>query len=126
MPAARPPAPSFYSYVYEVVRAVPRGCVVNYGQVASWLGSPRAARAVGYALAARLPDDVPWQRVVNAKGEISIGGAAWRPDEQRRRLRAEGIRFNRHGAIDLRAVAFVPSATQRRRWARLGPRIHQI
>ena len=62
----------FYEQVYEWVRQVPPGKVVTYGQVAALLGSPRSARAVGYALR-YLPrgTDVPWQRVINHRGEIS-------------------------------------------------------
>ena len=60
---------------------------------------PRGARTVGWALRA-CPDDVPWHRVVNAKGVVS-----WRPSEgfrlQRALLRGEGVRFNRRGRIDL-------------------------
>ena len=65
------------------------------------LGSPRAARGVGYALAA-LPagTDVPWWRVVNHAGRISIKGAPGLPALQRTLLRSEGVRFDRQGRID--------------------------
>ena len=74
--------PKFARAVYAVVRHVPRGTVVTYGQVAAILGHPRAARAVGTALA-RLPHSlahkVPWQRVINAAGKISYKGDFFRP-----------------------------------------------
>jgi methylated-DNA-protein-cysteine methyltransferase-like protein len=90
---------SFFHRVYALVRRVPRGRVVTYGQLARALGAPRATRTVGWAMRVS-PDHVPWHRVVNARGEISL-----RPctgyHEQRSRLKAEGVRFDRAGRIDL-------------------------
>lgn len=98
------PSSTFFSRVYAVVRKIPRGKVATYGQIARALGAPGAARTVGWAMRA-CPANVPWQRVVNARGEISL-----RPTtgyhEQRARLRAEGIRFNRAGKIDLKKYAW--------------------
>lgn len=98
-PRAAISANDFFRRVYALVRLVPRGRVVTYGQLARALGAPRAARTVGWALRA-CPADVPWYRVVNARGEISL-----RPTtgyhEQRARLSAEGVRLNRAGKIDL-------------------------
>jgi methylated-DNA-protein-cysteine methyltransferase-like protein len=80
--------------VYRLVRLVPRGHVVTYGQVAALLGAPRSARAVGGAMRA-CPDDIPWHRVVNAQGAISrrrrIGGML----TQRIRLEQEGVPMRR-------------------------------
>ncbi len=91
---------TFFSRVYVLVRRVPRGRVVTYGQVARALGVPHGARTVGWAMKI-CPEKIPWHRVVNAQGGISI-----RPTpgyvEQRTRLRAEGVRFNREDKIDLR------------------------
>ena len=97
--------PPFYRLVYRLVRRVPRGKVVTYGQVAAILGQPRAARAVGMALGALrgpLLDVVPWQRVINAAGQISLRGDYIRPDLQRRLLEDEGVDFDRHGTVDLK------------------------
>jgi methylated-DNA-protein-cysteine methyltransferase-like protein len=94
---------TFYDRVYEYVRAIPAGNVVTYGQVALELGSPAAARAVGYALS-YLPgteNNVPWWRVVNASGGISLRGRGQAADIQRERLEAEGVRFNLEGKIRL-------------------------
>jgi methylated-DNA-protein-cysteine methyltransferase-like protein len=89
----------FFRRVYVLARQVPRGRIVTYGQLARALGAPHGARTVGWAMRA-CPADVPWHRVVNARGEISL-----RPTtgyaEQRARLRAEGVRFDRAGRIDL-------------------------
>lgn len=94
--------PSYYHEVYEIICSIPLGVVSTYGQVASLSSRPRAARQVGYALAA-LPEDnnVPWQRVVNARGEISARSKPGYDDYQRNLLEAEGIEFGLHGRIDL-------------------------
>lgn len=91
---------TFFNRVYALVRQVPRGRVVTYGQIARALGAPRAARTVGWAMRV-CPDQVPWHRVVNARGEISLRPSAGY-HEQKARLRAEGVRFDRRGRIDLR------------------------
>jgi methylated-DNA-protein-cysteine methyltransferase-like protein len=93
----------FFERVYEVVRAIPRGRVATYGQVAHLLGVPRGARAVGWALRALDPRGeraVPWHRVVGAGGRISPRGGSG-PVRQRRRLAAEGVAF-RAGCVDMR------------------------
>ena len=111
-------APSFHRLVCRLVRRVPRGRVVTYGQVAALLGHPRAARAVGQvlrALPAAASSAVPWHRVVNSAGSISPRGILW-ADLQRRRLEAEGIRFDRRGRMDLERLRWEP----RRRDARPG------
>lgn len=94
---------AFRERVLTVVRAVPRGCVVTYGQVAALIGSPRAARQVGgvlYGLHAAEVDDVPWQRVINASGRIStykIGSG----ELQRALLESEGVAFDAEDRVDL-------------------------
>ncbi len=104
-----PPNPkAYYAQVWEVVRRIPPGKVVTYGQIAFLLLPPpgvdfetyRAfgARWVGGAMAA-CPEDIPWQRVVNAKGEISPRPGAAR---QRALLESEGVIFNQKGRIDLK------------------------
>ena len=93
---------TFYDRVYEFVRSVPRGRVVTYGQVAVELGSPAAARAVGYALYnLSMGSDVPWWRVVNASGGISLRNRGPAADFQRQRLEAEGVRFDLEGRLRL-------------------------
>jgi methylated-DNA-protein-cysteine methyltransferase-like protein len=80
--------------VYRLVRRVPRGTVVTYGQIAVMLGAPRSARAVGGAMG-RCPDDVPWHRVVNAQGGISRRRRLGSVLTQRIRLEQEGVRLRR-------------------------------
>jgi len=100
---------TFYDHVHEFVRGVPVGLVVTYGQVALELGAPAAARAVGYALHFLPGDsDVPWWRVVNAGGGISLRGRAEAAEVQRRLLENEGIVFRLEGTIDLRRYRWPP------------------
>ncbi len=102
-----PATPPFQRLVYRLVRRIPRGKVVTYGQVAAILGHPRAARAVGHALRMLPPvlsRSVPWQRVINSAGRISCRGDVERPDLQRALLENEGVCFSRSGRVDLRRV----------------------
>ncbi len=90
-----------YLAIYGAVERVPCGCVATYGQVARVAGLPGRARQVGYALHALPPGSpVPWQRVVNARGEISLPGPG--AERQRQLLRAEGIEFDERGRVSLR------------------------
>lgn len=94
---------SFYDQVCAVVRRIPRGKVTSYGRIANMLGRPNAARAVGYALHA-LGDanrDVPWQRVINSQGRISIASRDHNTNEQAQLLRAEGVAVSEELRVDL-------------------------
>lgn len=99
--------PGFHGRVYALVRSVPSGHVVTYGDVAAALGSPRVARQVGWALAALRDDTVPWHRVINAKGRISFKGDTPRAIHQRARLVSEGIEFDATGRVDLHRLRWV-------------------
>ncbi len=95
--------------VYAVVRRIPEGRVATYGQVAELAGLGRNARQVGYALHA-LPEysDVPWHRVISAKGRISLPRASGADVTQRLRLEREGVKFDGRGRIDLRVFGWEP------------------
>lgn len=84
-----------FARIYRVVRRVPRGKVVSYGQVARMIGPPCSARTVGWALASlrshHVAPPVPWQRVINAKGSVSTGLF------QQKLLEEEGVVFNHKG-----------------------------
>lgn len=101
-----------YEEIYEIVRLIPAGKVANYGQIAEMHGGC-GARQVGYALnnLRNHPqtDDVPWQRVVNARGEISMHGGGTGSLIQRELLEAEGIEFDLHGRIDLERFRWEPN-----------------
>jgi methylated-DNA-protein-cysteine methyltransferase-like protein len=93
---------SFFEQVYRVVDMIPSGRVATYGQIATYLGNPRAARTVGWALSS-LPAgmDVPWHRVINSRGRVSGPPHGRRASEQRAMLEEEGITFDDSGRIDL-------------------------
>ncbi len=88
---------TFFEEVYQVVRTVPYGKVVSYGQIAFMLGNPRKARMVGWAMH-RCPDDVPWQRVVRSDGTLAGGEFS---EIQKVMLEAEGVTFKESGSIDM-------------------------
>lgn len=95
---------NFYQQVYAIVRHIPKGKVTSYGRIAAMLGAPRASRAVGYALNALKdkPDNtVPWQRVINSQGRISIVNREHDGAEQAARLRAEGVLVGEDWRVNL-------------------------
>ena len=106
-----------YRAIYRIVARIPCGRVATYGQVAELAGLKGHARQVGYALHA-LPDEIslPWQRVVNAQGEVSArSDGSPMAGVQRALLEAEGVRFDARGRISL------PRFRWRPRSGTLGP-----
>jgi methylated-DNA-protein-cysteine methyltransferase-like protein len=87
-------AERFQRAVYRLVEEIPRGRVATYGQLAAILGWPRAARAVGYAMR-HCPPALPWQRVVNASGGISLRANVGSMMTQRLLLEQEGVPVRR-------------------------------
>lgn len=83
---------NFFDQVYEIITQIPKGRVATYGQIAALISTPRAARQVGYALS-QLPKDshIPWQRVVNSHGMISIENMSIPKPAQAEYLQADGI-----------------------------------
>lgn len=108
------PESRWQSY-YRVVERIPSGRVATYGQVAALAGFPGNAREVGYALAA-LPEAtaLPWQRVINARGEVSLRREPGRDGFQRHLLEEEGISFGPAGRVDLARFAWEPGSKRRR------------
>ena len=107
-------APSLtrYQRIYQVVQQIPSGKVATYGQVAELANLANQARQVGYALYRLAPNtDVPWHRVINAKGQISQSIFRHGTDDlQRQLLEGEGIVFNQQAQIDLKTYRWQPSA----------------
>jgi methylated-DNA-protein-cysteine methyltransferase related protein len=85
---------SFFKQVYRVVRTIPRGKVLTYGQIATLVGAPYMARQVGWAMHG-CPPGLPWHRVIGARGKILINSlsAGEGPLLQRKLLELEGVRF---------------------------------
>lgn len=100
---------SSYQRIYAVVRRIPEGRVATYGQVASLAGLAGHARQVGYALHA-LPGGtaIPWHRVVNAKGGISLRSMPGGELVQRGLLEREGIPLDPRGRVPLARVRWLP------------------
>ncbi|ERJ18230.1 Putative methyltransferase protein [Salinisphaera shabanensis E1L3A] len=92
-------ADNTYAAVFDAVRRIPAGRVTTYGRIARLIGRPRAARQVGYAMH-RCPSGLPWHRVINAQGRISLPAASTAALAQRRRLEEEGVVFI-GGKVDL-------------------------
>ncbi len=115
-----------YRRIYAVVRRIPRGKVATYGQVAELADLRGHARQVGYALHATPDDlDIPWQRVINAKGEVSARVDPMMEGLQRSLLEAEGVVFDRHGRVDLdhfRWQAGLDSKSSRKKPGKRNPR----
>jgi len=91
-----------YIRFYEIITRIPKGRVSTYGQVAALAGLPGHARQVGYALNALPPgSDIPWHRVINAKGQVSKRADPVFEGIQRRMLEEEGLRFDNRGRVSL-------------------------
>jgi methylated-DNA-protein-cysteine methyltransferase-like protein len=103
---------STHARIHAVVRRIPRGRVATYGQVATLAGLARQPRLVGYALHA-LPSSttLPWHRVINARGMISIRSSGGPSLSQRLLLEREGVAFDARGRISLRRFQWKPSRT---------------
>jgi len=99
----------FNEQVYAIVANVPEGKVVTYGQIAGWLDRPGAARQVGFAMAACPRErNLPWHRVINARGEVSKRSTPQGESLQRQLLYSEGVVFNQAGRIDLKRFQWWP------------------
>lgn len=111
---ASPSASELRAKIHAVVRRIPRGRVATYGQIAALAGFARHARQVGYALS-DLPagSDLPWHRVVNARGEVSPRAAVGWEDVQRDLLEQEGIELVRE-RVDLARYGWRPRETRTR------------
>lgn len=91
----------FHHQIFAVIHQIPHGKVATYGDIAKLAGFPSHARQVGKVLS-NLPKDtqLPWHRVINSKGEISLKGESY--DKQAYKLRTEGIEITEAGKIRLR------------------------
>jgi methylated-DNA-protein-cysteine methyltransferase related protein len=92
----------FTKEVVEIIKQIPSGKVMTYGQIAKMAGSPRGARQVVRILHSMSEKyKLPWHRVINAKGEIAITNEEF-SSIQKMSLEAEGVEFIRHNAINLK------------------------
>ena len=94
--------------VYDLVKAVPKGRVMTYGQIALILGEGYTARTIGYVMHGADSEKVPWQRVINSQGKCSTGRLTMPVNLQQELLEAEGVEFNAAGKCDLNRYLWFP------------------
>jgi methylated-DNA-protein-cysteine methyltransferase related protein len=99
---------SYREKVYEIVRLIPAGKVMTYGQIADILGEGYTARTVGYVMHAADSENVPWQRVINSQGGCSTDKITMQPKLQQGLLEAEGVVFNSGDRCDLKVYRWFP------------------
>ena len=99
--------PKYRERVYAIVRRIPRGRVMTYGQIAELLGEGYTPRTVGFCMHSS-PDGTPWHRVLNAQGATSTGRVVLPHDKQQRLLEQEGVVFNKSNRCDLETYLFIP------------------
>jgi len=94
--------------VYDLVRSIPKGRVMTYGQIALVLGEGYTARTIGYVMHGADSERVPWQRVINSQGKCSTGRLTIPVNLQQELLQAEGVEFNASGKCDLGKYLWFP------------------
>ena len=102
----------YQARVYEIVRRIPRGRVMTYGQIAAILGEGYTPRTVGYVMHAADSEGVPWQRVINSQGKCSTGRLTIPVNLQQDMLEQEGVVFGDKGKCDLRQFEWWPEGTE--------------
>ncbi len=95
--------------VYEIVRRIPRGRVMTYGQIAYILGEGYTPRTVGFVMHGADETNTPWHRVINSQGRCSTGRVVLPTDKQQRMLEAEGVRFDKSARCDLEIFIWHPN-----------------
>jgi methylated-DNA-protein-cysteine methyltransferase related protein len=101
---------AFKERIYIIVRTIPHGKVASYGQIALMAGIPRAARQVGWFLRQTTPEQaLPWWRIINNKGYISIKNNECSALEQKKLLEKEGIEVNGNFELDIKKYRYVPT-----------------
>ena len=94
--------------VYEIVRKIPDGQVMTYGQIAEILGEGYTPRTVGFVMHAADTEKIPWQRVINSQGACSTGKMTMPVNLQQKILEDEGIEFDEKGRCDLKIYLWSP------------------
>jgi methylated-DNA-protein-cysteine methyltransferase related protein len=106
---SKPENPKYRERVYALVRRIPSGRVMTYGQIAELLGEGYTPRTVGFVMHGS-PDGTPWHRVLNAQGKCSTGRVVLPHDKQQRLLEQEGVEFDKNGRCDLQQFLYIPKA----------------
>jgi methylated-DNA-protein-cysteine methyltransferase-like protein len=100
--------PSYRQRVYKLVKKIPKGRVMTYGQIAEILGEGYTARTVGYVMHGADAERLPWQRVINAQGKCSTGKITLPTNLQQAILESEGVKFDKNGRCDLNVALWSP------------------
>lgn len=108
---ANPNDNDYRERVFRIVRMIPRGRVMTYGQIAEILGEGYTPRTVGFVMHSS-DDKTPWHRVINAQGGCSTRGLVLPHDKQQRMLEAEGVSFNARGRCSLEKYVWIPEPTK--------------
>jgi len=103
----REPDRQYRERVFRIVRRIPRGRVMTYGQIAYMLGEGYTPRTVGFVMHGA-DDRTPWHRVINSQGRCSTMGIVLPPDKQQRMLENEGVTFDKNGRCDLEKLIWKP------------------
>lgn len=115
----REPDPLYRERIYKIVRRIPRGRVMTYGQIAYMLGEGYTPRTVGFAMHGADERNTPWHRVINSQGKCSTGRIVLPPDKQQRMLEREGVKFDASGRCDLEYFLWKPRRQGLRKKAEL-------
>lgn len=102
------PDPQYRERVYQIVRRIPRGRVMTYGQIAYILGKGYTPRTVGFVMHGAEEKKTPWHRVINSQGRCSTGRIVLPSDMQQRILKREGVEFDPTGRCDLEQFIWHP------------------
>ena len=102
------PDPKYRERVYKIVRRIPRGRVMTYGQIAYMLGQGYTPRTVGFVMHGADESNTPWHRVINSQGKVSTGRIVLPTDKQQRMLEREGVKFDERGRCDLEKFLWKP------------------
>jgi methylated-DNA-protein-cysteine methyltransferase-like protein len=113
--------------VYKIVRRIPAGRVMTYGQIAYMLGQGYTPRTVGFVMHGADENSTPWHRVINSQGRCSTANVVLPSDKQQRMLESEGLVFDEHGRCDLRVYLWQPKrrSTQRAETAKARKALYQ-
>jgi methylated-DNA-protein-cysteine methyltransferase-like protein len=110
--STKPPDRKYRERVYKIVRRIPRGKVMTYGQIAYMLGEGYTPRTVGFVMHGANEQETPWHRVINSQGRCSTARVVLPSDKQQRMLESEGVEFDDSGRCDLEIYLWQPGKRQ--------------
>ena len=121
----RAPDEKYRERVYKIVRRIPKGRVMTYGQIAYTLGEGYTPRTVGFVMHGADERNTPWHRVINSQGKCSTGRIVLPADKQQRMLEREGVKFDEAGRCDLEKFLWKPKRNAPRTAAKTRTTLHR-